>query len=81
MAERNGKEKTVVFNRRASHDYFLEDRFECGIQLTGTEIKSIRAGKVQFKDSYISIYFRCCYCCNFNRQVFRNYQTTCKLGS
>ena len=56
MAERNGKEKTVVFNRRASHDYFLEDRFECGIQLTGTEIKSIRAGKVQFKDSYISIY-------------------------
>ena len=56
MAERNGKEKTVVFNRRASHDYFLEDRYECGIQLTGTEIKSIRAGKVQFKDSYISIY-------------------------
>ena len=36
MAERNGKEKTVVFNRRASHDYFLEDRYECGIQLTGT---------------------------------------------
>ena len=56
MAERSGKEKTVVFNRRASHDYFLEDRYECGIQLTGTEIKSIRAGKVQFKDSYISIY-------------------------
>ena len=55
MAERSGKEKTVVFNRRASHDYFLEDRYECGIQLTGTEIKSIRAGKVQFKDSYISI--------------------------
>ena len=54
--EGDGKEKTVVFNRRASHDYFLEDRYECGIQLTGTEIKSIRAGKVQFKDSYISIY-------------------------
>ncbi len=52
----NEKEKTVAFNRRASHDYFLEERFECGLVLTGTEIKSIRAGKVQFKDSYISIY-------------------------
>ncbi|HCK88961.1 MAG TPA: SsrA-binding protein [Erysipelotrichaceae bacterium] len=52
----NEKEKTVAFNRRASHDYFLEERFECGMVLTGTEIKSIRAGKVQFKDSYISIY-------------------------
>ncbi len=56
MAERNGKEKTVALNRRASHDYFLEEKFECGIVLTGTEIKSIRAGKVQFKDSYISIH-------------------------
>ncbi|MCR4949833.1 MAG: SsrA-binding protein SmpB [Solobacterium sp.] len=52
----NDKEKTVAFNRRASHDYFLEDRYECGMVLTGTEIKSIRDGKVQFKDSYISIY-------------------------
>ena len=56
MAERNNAEKTVAFNRRASHDYFLEERYECGLVLTGTEIKSIRAGKVQFKDSYISIH-------------------------
>jgi SsrA-binding protein len=55
MAARNNSEKTVAVNRRASHDYFLEDRFECGIALTGTEIKSIRDGRVQFKDSYISI--------------------------
>lgn len=55
MAEKS-KEKTVVFNRRASHDYFLEDKYECGLVLTGTEIKSIRDGKVQFKDAYISIY-------------------------
>jgi SsrA-binding protein len=55
--EGKGKsEKTVVLNRRASHDYFLEEKYECGMVLTGTEIKSIRAGKVQFKDSYISIY-------------------------
>lgn len=56
MAERNTKEKNIAVNRRASHDYFLEDRYECGIVLTGTEIKSIRAGHVQFKDSYISIW-------------------------
>lgn len=56
MAERSTKEKNVAVNRRASHDYFLEDRYECGIVLTGTEIKSIRAGHVQFKDSYISIW-------------------------
>ncbi len=55
MAERE-KVKTVADNRRARHDYFLEEKYECGMQLTGTEIKSIRAGKVQFKDSYISIY-------------------------
>ncbi|MBQ7993245.1 MAG: SsrA-binding protein SmpB [Solobacterium sp.] len=55
MAEKS-REKTVAMNRRASHDYFLEDRYECGLVLTGTEIKSIRDGKVQFKDSYISIY-------------------------
>ncbi|MBR3312455.1 MAG: SsrA-binding protein SmpB [Solobacterium sp.] len=48
--------KTVAVNRRASHDYFLEDRYEAGMVLTGTEIKSIREGRVQFKDSYISIY-------------------------
>lgn len=53
MAER---EKTVVFNRRAAHDFFLEEKYECGLVLTGTEIKSIREGRVQFKDSYISIY-------------------------
>ena len=56
MAEKNTRDKTVVFNRRATHDYFIEEKIECGIVLTGTEIKSVREGKVQFKDSYISIY-------------------------
>jgi len=55
MAEKT-HEKTVALNRRASHDYFLEEKFECGIVLTGTEIKSVRQGKIQFQDSYISIY-------------------------
>ena len=58
MAEGKSKagEKTVALNRRASHDFYLEEKYECGMVLTGTEIKSIRDGKVQFKDSYISIY-------------------------
>lgn len=50
------KEKTVAVNRKAKHDYFLEEFFEAGIALTGTEIKSVREGKVQFKDAYVSIY-------------------------
>ena len=47
-------EKIVSVNRKASHDYFLVERFEAGIVLTCTEIKSIRKGKVQFKDAYIT---------------------------
>lgn len=56
MAENRNGEKTVALNRRASHDYFLEEKYEAGMVLTGTEIKSVRNGKVQFKDAYISIY-------------------------
>lgn len=47
--------KIVVENRKAFHEYELYDKFEAGIELKGTEIKSIRLGKVQLKDSYISI--------------------------
>lgn len=48
-------EKVISFNRKASFEYFLEERYEAGIVLYGTEIKAIRQGKVQFKDAYISI--------------------------
>ena len=44
-----------ILNRRARHDYFIEDEYECGIVLTGTEIKSIRNGKCNIKDSYGTI--------------------------
>lgn len=47
------KTKTVALNRRAKHDYFLEESYEAGIVLKGTEIKSIRGGHVQFQDAYI----------------------------
>jgi SsrA-binding protein len=50
MEER--KNKSVALNRRARHDYFIVDTFECGIVLTGTEIKSVRDGKVNIRDSY-----------------------------
>lgn len=50
------QEKLVAENRKVRHEYLLFDRFEAGLELKGTEIKSIRKGKVQLKDSYISIY-------------------------
>ncbi|MGL5978331.1 MAG: SsrA-binding protein SmpB [Erysipelotrichaceae bacterium] len=46
--------KIITLNRKASHDYFLEEHFEAGISLLGTEIKSLRKGSCQLKDAYIS---------------------------
>ena len=45
--------KVVAHNRQASHNYFLEDRFEAGIALLGSEIKSVRAGQVQLREAYV----------------------------
>ena len=47
--------KIIANNKKVSHDYFILDSFECGIVLTGTEIKSIRLGKVSISDSYCRI--------------------------
>lgn len=47
--------KIVARNRKAYHDYSLYDTYEAGIVLTGTEIKSIRAGRVNLRDSYVQI--------------------------
>lgn len=47
--------KIVAQNRKAYHDYFVEDTLEAGIVLLGTEVKSIRDGKVNLKDSYVLI--------------------------
>ncbi|HEY48412.1 MAG TPA: SsrA-binding protein SmpB [Dehalococcoidia bacterium] len=44
--------KTIAVNRKAYHDYHIEDSFEAGLVLTGTEIKSIRAGRVNLRDAY-----------------------------
>ncbi|MGQ9627583.1 MAG: SsrA-binding protein SmpB [Anaerolineae bacterium] len=47
--------KLIATNRKAYHDYFIEERYEAGIVLTGTEIKSVRAGRVNLRDSYVRI--------------------------
>lgn len=47
--------KQIAENRKARHEYFIEETYECGISLVGTEVKSIRGGKVNLKDSYAQI--------------------------
>ena len=44
---------TIVLNKKARHDYFIEDRYEAGLSLQGWEVKSLRAGKIQIVESYI----------------------------
>ena len=54
MAEKSGI-KIAAQNRKAHHDYFVEDRYEAGIELYGTEVKSVRAGTLNLKDAYCII--------------------------
>ena len=48
-------EKLISQNKKAFHDYFIEEKYECGIELCGTEVKSLRLGQVNIRDSYASI--------------------------
>ncbi|OCS87164.1 SsrA-binding protein SmpB [Caryophanon tenue] len=50
-----GTGNVLAQNKKASHDYFIEDTYEAGMVLTGTEIKAVRAARVQLKESYIQI--------------------------
>ncbi len=52
MGKKNAGSKVVCENRKARHDYFIHETYEAGIELTGTEVKSLRAGKANLKDSY-----------------------------
>ncbi len=49
------EEKNLVTNRAALHEYHILDRYEAGIALQGTEVKSVRAGQIQLKESYVSV--------------------------
>ncbi|MDQ3908122.1 MAG: SsrA-binding protein SmpB [Acidobacteriota bacterium] len=50
-----GEEKNLVTNRAAFHEYHILDKYEAGVALQGTEVKSVRAGQVQLKDSYVAV--------------------------
>ena len=47
--------KIITVNRKARHDYFVDETYECGIALVGTEVKSLRCGTVNLKDSFCSV--------------------------
>ena len=55
MADKKSDSKTIADNRKARHDYFVEEVYEAGVELFGTEVKSLRAGTVNLKDSYCEI--------------------------
>lgn len=54
MAEKKAENRTIARNKKAWHDYFVDETFEAGVELFGTEVKSMRAGAVNMKDSYCS---------------------------
>lgn len=53
--KKNGGRKIIAVNRKARHEYFIEDTYEAGIALFGTEVKSVRLGQVNLKDSYCRV--------------------------
>lgn len=53
--KQNGSRKIIAQNRKAFHDYFVDEKYEAGIALFGTEVKSLRAGQVNLKDSYCEV--------------------------
>ncbi len=54
-AEKDSGSSTIVLNKKAGHDYFIEQRFEAGLALEGWEVKALRAGRGQIKESYVTI--------------------------
>ena len=65
-------DKMEILNRKARFDYFIEEEFEAGIALKGTEIKSIRLGKVNIKDSYAIIRNEEIYLLNTHISIYDN---------
>lgn len=55
MADKNSSIKILSDNRQAGHNYFLMERFEAGMALTGTEVKSAKSGKIQLKEAYAAV--------------------------
>jgi len=55
MPDRERAERDVAVNRRAYHDYFIDEKYEAGMMLTGTEIKSVRNGRANLRDGFVRI--------------------------
>ena len=54
MAEKSAQHRNITQNKKAWHDYFVDEKIEAGVELFGTEVKSLRQGAVNLKDSYCS---------------------------
>jgi len=65
MAEER-KTKLIAQNKKAYHDYFIDETYQAGIELAGTEVKSLRAGRCNLKDSYVEIKDREAYILNMH---------------
>src|SRR5690349_4446940 len=52
---KDSKDRDVAVNRRAYHDYFVDEKYEAGVMLTGTEVKSVRNGRANLRDGYVRI--------------------------
>ena len=55
MADKNNQNRVIAQNKKAWHDYFVDEKYEAGIALFGTEVKSLRAGGCNLKDSYCEV--------------------------
>jgi SsrA-binding protein len=55
MPEKDDRERDVAVNRRAYHDYFIDEKYEAGVALTGTEVKSLRGGRCNLRDGFVRI--------------------------
>ena len=56
MPERESdRERDVAVNRRAYHDYFVDEKYECGVMLTGPEVKSLRGGRCNLRDGFVRV--------------------------
>ena len=55
MPDKQNPNREVAVNRRAFHDYFIDERLEAGLVLTGTEVKSLRAGRVNLRDGFVRV--------------------------
>lgn len=70
MASKDDNHKNVTVNRRAFHEYFIDDKYEAGIVLAGTEVKSLRLGRANLQDAYAKVVNGECWLYNLHISPF-----------